>query len=171
LTAKTRSDVWVVSLDRRLAPSRIVGTESSETLGQFSPNGRWIAYKSDESGVAEVYVRAFDSTGSIPAAGDRSTISRGGGHQPRWSADGRELFYFTADGALMAVTVDTSGSTLAPGRPVELFRPNILGGGPTGEVMRWDVAPDGQRFLMITESAAPSRLTLVLNWQSGLKQP
>jgi hypothetical protein len=71
----------------------------------------------------------------------------------------------------MAVAVDTSGPARAPGRPLELFRPNILGGGPTGEVMRWDVAPDGQRFLMITESASPSQLTIVVNWQSGLKQP
>jgi Tol biopolymer transport system component len=168
---KTGSDIWVLPLDGHLKPTRLIGTESFETLAQFSPDARWIAYKSDESGTPEIYVQPFPLSPSTGRSGGKWTISQGGGHQPRWRPDGKELFYLTGDGMLTAVDVDGAGQEFNPGVPRPLFRAQILGAGPTIELWRWDVAPDGQRFLMITPPAeSPSPITVVLNWQAGLKK-
>jgi eukaryotic-like serine/threonine-protein kinase len=107
------------------------------------------------------------------STGGKWPISNGGGSQPRWSRDGKELFYFTPDSTLMAVSVTANGATFQPGVPKPLFRAAILGGtgsGPT-TAWRWDVAPDGKRFLMNTalEETAASPVTIVLNWQSPAK--
>ncbi len=135
---------------------------------QVSPDGRWIAYHSNESGQAEVYVRSFPNVNS-----GKLKISTGGGQQPRWSPDGRELFYRTGDMRMMAVTVETEPSFRA-GLPKELFRDDYSFMGP-GQA--WDISPDGKRFLMMKEIAAdeseavtPRRINVVLNWFEELKE-
>ncbi len=127
-----------------------------------------MVYTSNESGTREVYVQPFPVS-----TGGKWPVSNGGGGQPRWSRDGKELFYFARDNALMAVSVTTTGGTFQPGVPKALFRAPILGGtgGGAGVAWRWDISPDGKRFLINTalEEAASSPVTVVLNWQTAMK--
>ena len=127
-----------------------------------------MVYTSNESGTKEVYVQPFPMS-----TGGKWAVSNGGGSQPRWSRDGKELFYFTPDSTLMAVSVDTKGGTFQPGVPKALFRAPVLGGtgGGAGSSWRWDISPDGKRFLINTalEDSAALPVTVVLNWQSALK--
>jgi Tol biopolymer transport system component len=125
----------------------------------FSPDGRWIAYSSDDSGRNEIYVRPY------PGPGGKIKISNEGGAEPAWSRDGRELFYRNG-GKLMAVPMKI-GTTLEPGVATPLFETNVVG------FFSYDVSADG-RFLLYTPGniAAPaaSPVTIVLNWQAGLKR-
>ena len=100
-------------------------------------------------------------------------MSNGGGNQPRWRRDGKELFYFAPDSSLMAVDVSTTGGAIKLGVPKALFKASILGGTGGGPISswRWD-SPDGKRFLMNTplDEAAASPVTILLNWQAALKK-
>jgi hypothetical protein len=134
--------------------------------GEFSPDGRWLAYESNESGRFEVYVQPF------PEAGGKMQISIAGGTQLRWRPDGKELYYVAPDARLMAVPVAASpdGKTLDLGVPAPLFRTRLASGaGVSAGRPEYAVAPDG-RFLMNTavEDTAPSPITIVLNWEAGL---
>ena len=139
-------------------------TDNKETDGTFSPDGQAVAYVSDESGTGNVYVRSFPSSG-----GRKWPVSIGGGYQPRWRRDGKELFYISPRGELMSVAI-TPGLASPPGRPTPLFQTAIYGGGPSINNWYWDVTSDGQRFLINTVAPGnePSTLNVVLNWQSGL---
>ena len=125
----------------------------------FSPDGRWVAYQSDESGRYEIYVRAF------PGPGGQWQISTAGGIQPRWRPGGRELYYIAPDGTLMAAPVGVNGATIEAGRPVALFRTRIVGVGDIGLGTNYDVSRDG-RFLINTviDDAAVSPITILQNW-------
>ena len=125
---------------------------------RFSPDGRWLAYTSEESGRNEVYVAAF------PGPGERWQISTEGGIQPRWRRDGKELFYLSLDLSLMSVEFRGSGASVEPGVPTVLFEPHPL---PNF----FDAAADG-RFLIVSSGVEQSPpITLVQNWASGLKKP
>jgi Tol biopolymer transport system component len=140
-TPNTRNDVWVLPLEGDRKPVLLLGTQFAEDLGTFSPDGRWIAYVSNESGRTEIYVRPFVTPGpsGTPALGERKwQISRNGGTEPHWHADGKEIF-FEENGTMFAVDINTTGSTLDPGVPQRLFREPNAG---------WDVTADGKRFLM-----------------------
>jgi eukaryotic-like serine/threonine-protein kinase len=164
--AKTKSDLWVLSLDGDHEPVPFLRTEFNERSGQFSPDGRWVAYTSDESGRDEIYVREFSSgpgVGSADGAG-KWLISKGGGTDPRWRGDGNELFYVASDGKLMSVGISAKPAFEA-GVPKPLFQlpPGFIGG---------DVTADGQRFLIgvpVAQSAA-APFTVVMNWQTSLKK-
>ena len=133
----------------------------------FSPDVKWVAYKSNESGRFEVYVRPFSGS-ATPAAGGQLQVSSAGGINPRWRSDGRELYYLAPDSTLMAVPIEVRGTTLAPGAPVALFRPKIVGGGE-GLFTEYDVARDG-RFLINTivgDNAPP--ITVIQNWKPPAK--
>jgi eukaryotic-like serine/threonine-protein kinase len=155
--AKTRSDIWVLpSTDGAKARPFLV-TPFDEAQAQFSPDEKWVAYTSNESGRMEVYVRSF-------AAGDgKVAISANGGTEPRWSADGRELFYLSPDNVLMSVPVG-GGPELKPGaaRPLFTFPARRY----TGRY-DYDVSADGKRFLVnsVAASSGPD-LILVNNWQA-----
>jgi Tol biopolymer transport system component len=143
-------------------------TPADETFGQFSPDGKWVAYSSDESGTREVYVQGF-APDRVPAVGvGKWTISTAGGDKPRWRRDGRELFYIALDGQMMAVPVNTSGGGFEPGVAVPLFQTNA-----TGAFVPYAVTPDG-RFLINTATEATRRhaspITVVLNWWAGLRK-
>ena len=148
-----------MALDGDRAPFAVVRTPFEERDAQFSPDGKWIAYQSNESGQHEVYVLPF------LAPGERVPISANGGVQARWRADGRELFYLTLEGQLIAVPIALrpDGSTLRPGAPVPLFRARV--GAVQGiSLHNYIVAPDGQRFLLDTvveQASAP--ISLILN--------
>jgi len=161
---KTKEDLWVLPMQGEHKPEPFLVTDYTETEGAFSPDGRFIAYVSDESGKVEVYVRSFPA-----ASGGKWAISSGGGYQPRWRPDGKELFYFAAEGKLMSVDV-TPGTAFKAGAPKVLFQAPIFGGGASTENRYWDVNPDGKRFLINVAGGGSAPVTVVLNWQAGLKK-
>ena len=145
-------------------PFELVRTPFTESSTQLSPDGKWMAYQSDKSGRFEVYVQPFP-----PEEGAERVVSSGGGAQPRWNPNGRELFYIAFDEQLMAVpiTVAADGRSIAPGSPAALFRTQIGGAIVGAAAHMYSVSRDGQRFLMATLADAPpaAPITLVLNWQ------
>jgi len=153
-------DIWVLPLDTRTAVP-FLQTPAFETSPRFSPDGRWMAYVSSDSGVGEVYVRPF------PGPGGRLQISNGGGSEPIWSHTGAELFY--RDGDRMMAVAFTAAPTLTAGRPRLLFEGSYLRSDTGGA--GYDVAADG-RFLMV-QPVAPDRVTtsinVVINWFDDLK--
>ena len=159
-------NLGVIPLSGDRTPMPFVTGPSNEVQGRFSPNQRWMAYASDESGQFEVYVRPFPSqtTQSIP-------ISIGGGMQPEWRRDGKELFYMSADGKLTAVPVVADEATFTAGAPRALFDvevPEATAPYPT----HYAVTADGQRFLVNTVIDQPTRpaLTVILNWPAALNK-
>jgi len=139
-------------------PTRFLSSKGSETNGQISPDGKWVAYASDESGAWEIYVTSF------PGAAGKWQVSRGGGSEPRWRGDGKEIFYIAPNGMLTAVPVNGQG-IFATGTPAPLFQ--IHGRAPISstDVFTYDVARDGNRFL-INRYVKPEHvppLTILLN--------
>ena len=159
----TNSDLWVLPLDGKQTPSVVANTKFEERSSQFSPDGRWVAYSSDESGRSQIYLRP------LPASSGQFPVSTSGGITPRWRQDGKELYYIAPDGTLMAVSI-AAGTAGAPqlGPPVALFRPNIVFGGTMTVGINWqyDVAPDG-RFLInvIVGDAVTAPITVIQHWQ------
>ena len=163
-TPKTRADIWFVSPSKGGKPIPFANERFDERDPRFSPDSRWIAFVSTEAGPPEVYVAPVGEPGA------RKRISVGGGTTPRWSRDGRELFYVAADNrTIMQVTIQP-GATFAAGVPTKLFSigptpfvANGLGG------MVYDVSPDGRFLISIPDGEPPSSLiTVVLNWTAGL---
>jgi Tol biopolymer transport system component len=176
---RTHGDLWVLPLAGNGTPSGpaqpFANTEFSEGQGRFSPNARWIAYASDESGRSEIYVQPFPAPTN---GGSKTPISRDGGSQPRWRRDGKELFYLAPDGKLMAADV-TDGPIFEASVPRALFQvpvaqighPEVndeMGKGSL-QVLGWDVAPDGKRFLIDTATTSSAPVTVLLNWTADLK--
>ena len=160
--ARTRADIWAFSLQDR-KPIPITNTRFREVRARFSPNGKWIAYSSDEPGRAEIFVQSF------PPGGGGWQVTRNGGDHPRWSRDGRELFYLSPDGTLMSVKIEISGNMPVFGAPAPLFKiamPVNVGNSDTP----YDIAPDG-RILALAHSGEPvvPSLTVVLGWEAQLR--
>ncbi|MCP5114590.1 MAG: hypothetical protein GY953_27495, partial [bacterium] len=150
-------------------PLPLLATDFRERNGQISPDGRWIAYSSDETGRWAVYVQNLvEDAGAFAAGGDKSLISPDGGSFPRWRADGKEIFYLSAEGALMAVEVAAEADQFRPGTPKKLFQTQL-----TNDSLNrpYDVSADGQRFLLAqpTEDTRRTRITVVLNWQADAR--
>jgi Tol biopolymer transport system component len=158
----TLTDIWALPMAGDRTPFPVVATKATEHHGQFSPDGKWIAYQSDESGREEVYLHPF------PGPGARSPISTNGGVQVRWRQDGKELFYVALDGRLMAVPVQLAadGRTFEAGAPVALFLTRLFGIQGLNMRQQYMPSPDGQRFLVdtVTESVE-SPVTVILNWK------
>jgi hypothetical protein len=157
----TSWDVWALPLSGDRKPIPIGRTERGEREGQLSPDLRWIAYDSSESGRRDVWIQAFPPTGS------RWQISTGGGFSPRWRGDSRELHYVAADGRLMAVPIG-DGNTPDPGAPRALFKTMFR----EGAYGSYAVSGDGQRFLMKVPPAAGdlTPITVIVNWPATLKR-
>jgi eukaryotic-like serine/threonine-protein kinase len=170
---QTNADLWVVPMVGEPTPSVFLKTPFREAYGAFSPDGRWVAYHSNESGRNEIYVRRFvppDATGT-PAAGGQWQVSTAGGIMPKWRPDGKELYCLNPAGEMMAAPINVAGDALEPGAPVVLFPTHIVGGGSDNQIgWQYDVAPDG-RFLINTELAtAAAPVTLIQNWNPAAKQ-
>ena len=156
-------DIWTVAPEEGLEPSPFLVTPFNEGTTAFSPNGRWMAYVSDESGQFEVYVRSY------PDGAHKIAVTTGGGREPWWSPDGRELFYRNGN-KMMAIEVDDQ-QELRTNEPRVLFegdlwiQPGFLN-------RNYDVSPDGSSFLILTggQDAPESRLNVVLNWFEELEQ-
>jgi Tol biopolymer transport system component/predicted Ser/Thr protein kinase len=142
-------------------PTRLTNLAGNKMNSQFSPDGHWVAFNSSASGRAEIYVVPFLGAGGL------KQVSLRGGVQPRWRRDGRELFYIAPDNNLMAVEVSLHSSSIDVGPPRLLFGSLITGGG-----FMYDVSPDGQRILAITETNQDSDepITVVQNWPGLLKK-
>jgi eukaryotic-like serine/threonine-protein kinase len=163
---KTKGDLWVLPLSEDRKPQPYLQAEFNETHGQISPDGRYLAYSSNETGPYEVYVRPFPN-----AAVGKWQVSIGGGGQPRWRRDGKELFYIAPDKYLVAVDVKT-GETFERGTSRPLFDTRVGGNYAVVGRVAFLYAPsaDGQRFLAASfPEADPSPITVVLNWAAGRK--
>ena len=158
LRPTTGSDLWALPMSGDGKPFAVAQSPFNERDGQFSPDVKWIAYASDESGRSEIYVQPF------PGPGDKTQVSTAGGAQVRWRADGKELFYVALDARLMAVPMQlpSTGPILA-GRPVPLFATHI-GGALLQIPTQYVVSRDGQRFLMNTQSEDTPPISVILNW-------
>jgi eukaryotic-like serine/threonine-protein kinase len=160
LTPNHERELWAVAAAGGGEPFAVVAESKAVRKGAFSPDGRYLAYVSGESGQDEVYVRHF------PRGAGKWQLTRQGGMDPRWSRDGRELFYIKGH-VFTAVQVDLSGDGLKTGPPHELFNFLPIGIGRNS----CDVAPDARHFVCVTESdtAEPSPLTVVLNWSLSIE--
>jgi Tol biopolymer transport system component len=157
-------DLWALSLSGDRKPFPVVQGPFNEGHGQFSPDGRWIVYSSDQSGIREIYARPFPANqpGSTGTRGNVQ-ITSGGGTQPRWRMDGRELFYLSQDSRLMAVAV-RSGTEFETGRSRPLFQVRGTRDFNDG-FYEYDVTPDGQRFLFnLSREGTVSPITVIVNW-------
>ena len=149
------SEILAAPTNGRGAPIKVASGGGRLGMGQFSPDGRYVAYESDESGRSEIYVVTF------PEPGGKWQVSQAGGLEPRWNRNGRELFYFDLSNRLQSVAVSSAAAGLEVGEPQPLFQFHGAGSG-----LRYDISPDGNRFLVTAppgERAAPA-ITLVSNW-------
>jgi eukaryotic-like serine/threonine-protein kinase len=161
-TQKTGGDIWVLPLAGDLKPYPLLETEFEETQAFFSPDGRWFAYTSNETGRTEVYVQSF------PQTGGKWLISTAGGSQPHWRGDGKELFYIAPDKTLMAVDIN-AGFTLETSTPRALFTTQVSS---YSAPSRYVVTADGHRFLINGPGGEASQtpVTVVMNWTAGLNK-
>ncbi|HSW50300.1 MAG TPA: hypothetical protein VLH09_09010, partial [Bryobacteraceae bacterium] len=164
--SKTGNDIWGLPLEGERKPIAVLQTSFSESSAQFSPDGKWVAYQSNESGRTDVYVRAF------PVSSGQWQLSSEGGTRPRWRADGKELFFLgPGSDKIMAAGIRVEGANLQSDKPRELFSVSPL---DTSLGSPYDVTADGQRFLVWQPSNAeqqgPAPLTVVTNWQARLKR-
>ena len=157
-TTGTNYGIWSLGLTGDHKPRPLIDARADESHPRFSPDGKWIAYDSNESGRGEVYVQAF------PGPGGKFQVSTGGGSLPQWRRDGGELLFLSAENHLMAVPIQTN-PTFDAGTPHELFPERLEAG-------EFEASPDGQRFLVrfpLPETATKS-VRLVLNWPAELKK-
>jgi Tol biopolymer transport system component len=159
---QTRWDVGIATATGNGAPRPLLHSSSNERQAQFSPDGRWIAFTSDESRQDEVFVQ------SITDPSKRLQISVAGGDDPRWRGDGKELFYLSLDGYLMAVAIRSQNGTITAGKPERLFHVR-RGTARAPYLSVYDVAADGRRFLVqvSNEDTRSLPLTVLLNWSAA----
>ena len=166
-------DLMVLTLDKQRQVKPLVRTNFNEVTAALSPDGRWLAYQSDESGRYEIYIRPFPDADS-----NRWTISNGGGIMPLWSRGGDELFYVGQSGpqswALMRVEIARAAS-FSHGMPQKLFDWHYQMSSSTNLGRTYDISPDGRRFIVIkqatrSEQTAPPSLIVVQNWFEELKK-
>ena len=167
LNPKTNVDLYLLSLSGEKKSTSWLQTNFIEAQPRFSPNGRWIAYASNETGRFEVYVESF------PATGTKLPMSIGGGSQPQWRADGRELYYYTPDRKLVAVEVNGDGPTftVGPARPLFEIRVAAVDQSFPGNGY-YTVTHDGKRFLVSSLPDSPDRqqINVVVNWLADFKK-
>ncbi len=171
----TRVDLWVLPLGGGQKPFPFVADRFVKSTSSFSPDGKWIAYSSNESGRTEVYVASFDGTPPSAAAGGAAgnassaskwQVSTAGGDKPKWRGDGKELFYIGADNSVMAVDINARGKTLELGTPRLLFRTS-----PKPLVDSFGVSRDGKRFLVNSLGNTGTKpLSLVTDWLADVKK-
>jgi len=155
-------NLWLLPRVRNAKPVRFLGSAADEMHGNFSPDGKFVAYSSNESGRFEVYVETF------PRSDQKWPVSTNGGYEPRWRADGREIYYLSADRKLMAVPV---GAGPLFDIPKVLFQTRVPAGVHANRT-HYVATRDGRRFLINTQSGepAPNPITIVLNWTAGPKR-
>jgi Tol biopolymer transport system component len=162
-------DIWALPVSGDHKPFPVVQSSFQETHAQFSPDGQWVVYASNETGIKEIYARPFrPDDPSAQLSSPRIQITNGGGSHPRWRRDGRELFFRNRESRIVALPV-ILGSKLQTGKPQVLFQ--VRGERPFEDILYdYDVTPDGQHFLYnLAVEVAVSPITVVVNWDAGLK--
>ncbi|MEX2117842.1 MAG: hypothetical protein WEB37_13250, partial [Bacteroidota bacterium] len=159
VASSTQSDLWIQALDGDKKMRPFVESPYNETDGRFSPDGRWIAYTSDETGKREIYLRPY------PGPGTAIKVSTSGGSVPVWRRDGRELFYVNDSNKTMSAEIRSTGSSVAIGVVQELFARTPI-------MAEYDVFPDGKRFLInrLIEPSETDPVTIVVNWTEKLRK-
>jgi Tol biopolymer transport system component len=152
-------------LEGERKPTTVLQTPFEESLARFSPDGRWIAYMSNESGGYQVYVQAFPGAPSAPKG--KWQVSSHDGGAPVWRGDGKEIYFLTQDGKMMAAGIRATATGIEVETPRELFTTPFY----RGTAVPYDVAADGQRFLVEepTGAADAAPLTVQVHWQAALK--
>jgi Tol biopolymer transport system component len=162
---RTGLDLMLLTLNKERQIQPLVQTSFNELNAEISPDGRWLAYESNESGQYEIYVRPFPDAG-----GGRWQISNGGGTKPLWARKGQELFYVAPTGALMAVGI-APGATFSAGTPTKLFEGRYYVGDAANVGRTYDVSPDGRRFLMMkADTTTPPQIIVVQHFDEELKR-
>jgi Tol biopolymer transport system component len=160
------SDIWALPLFGDRKPFPLVQTPFTEMNATFSPDGRWFAYQSNESGQTQIYVQPF------PPTGGKFLVSKNGGAQPGWRWDGKELFFLSPDSRIVEAAIDTTDQFQA-GIPTPLFTVATTAGANAGELGRqYAVTKDGRRFLVnvIQEQSTAIPLTVVVNWLAAVQR-
>jgi len=160
-------DIGILSLEEEKEPTLILATPAMECCPMFSPNGKWLAYLSDESGRIQVYIRPFQG----PDVKWLISDEKEGGTQPVWSPDGTELFYFS-DNKMMVTSIQTQDQTLTAGTPKVLFEGQYVSHSQPPGFQYYDISPDGKQFLMLKEDTAQeqAQINVVVNWGEELKR-
>jgi serine/threonine protein kinase/Tol biopolymer transport system component len=158
------NELWYLSWPQRVAKP-LFQAKWTVRNAQFSPDGRWMAYASNETGSMEIYVSPF------PSVNGKWQVSSAGGQEPRWRQDGKELFYLSAEGKMMAAAV-TAGTSFEAGSPVALFQTHPRQPVSASDVFSYDVSGDGQRFLILSkvDEANPAPLSVLLNWAAEMEK-
>lgn len=163
----TGMDLWALPLEgsNALKPFAILNSQFNEGGGRFSPDGKWLAYDSNETGVSQIFIRAFPPRASGPD--EKWQISQKGGQDVRWRGDGRELYWTTTEGTIWAADIQPGPRGLQVGAPRALFTAPIY----TATAGSFDVTQDGERFVLLlfaSQAEGSIRLNVVSNWQDGL---
>ena len=162
-SATSRTDLIAVTIGGESREIVVAQSLSDETEGQFSPDGRWVAFVSNDSGRAEVFVQSF------PDGQARTQVSTTGGTQVRWSADGREIFYVAQDGRMMAVSIALNGTSPEVERPVPLFQTHLgTGTNVLGYKPQYAVSRDGRFLLNTAIESASAPIVVAVNWMKTL---
>ena len=166
---ETRFDIWVLPMSGGRTPRPLVQTQADELNAQYSPDGRWVAYSSDDSGREEIFVQRMSSERDANAR--RWQLSSDGGSQPRWRGDGKELFYISSAGMLMSVPIRDGGSVPVFGTPRSLFGLRTVS--QFRGAFSYDVSADGRRFIALYPSETPQApsITIVTNWEQAAARP
>ena len=172
---QTNRDLWVLPMEGDRKPWVFLKTTFNERFGAFSPDGRWVAYMSNESGRDEIYIRPFAvptaSAANTRAAGGQWQVSTAGGIYPRWRNDGQELYYLGPRGEMMAASIVSTATALTPGAPVVLFPTLTYGGGVDTQLGRqYDVTRDGRFLLNTVLDDATTPITVLMNWNPAAKK-
>jgi len=155
------NDLWLLTIAAGEKPVKFIGSDAEELHGNFSPDGRLVAYTSNESGKFQIYVE------TVPRSDRKWVVSTTGGYEPRWRSDGREIYYLSEDRKLMAVAVGAGPSF---GVPAALFQTHVPIG-VTANRTHYVPSRDGQRFLVQTATdRTGSQITVVVNWTAMLKK-
>jgi hypothetical protein len=169
VASETQSDVWLADLkaDNKLIP--LLKSGFHEANPAFSPDGKWLAFTSNESGGPEMYIQRFEGGDSPRVAGPRIRVTKSGAQALRWRRDGRELFYLAFDGTVHAVPVQLRGNPVV-GEDTALFAINLAARAAIHSILGFDVSPDGQRFL-IPITTSPERASIVVkqHWEPDLR--
>ena len=164
---KTGRDLMALPLEGERKPIPIANTEFQESTGAISPDGRWVAYASNDSGANQLYVKAFPGLGGPTG---RWQISNGTAYEVKWRIDGKEIYYQSQDSKVMAVAIQAGPDGIRAETPRELFKADFT----RGALHEFDASPDGQRFLLILDrqltAAENERLTVISNWQAVLRK-